>query len=121
MYAKAFFKNMQFDAVTIAPYMGEDSVVPFFPMKINGQSYLHLHPIRELMIFSITMRMGSGFLKSLDCFQRNGVRSINLMFVIGATRAEMFRDIRKIVPEHFLLVPGVGAQGGSLQEVAKYE
>lgn len=120
MYAKAFFKKLHADAITVAPYMGKDSVKPFleFPdkwtivlgltsnpgsadfqqLKINGEE-LYIHVLRECA------KWGS---------------PDNLMFVVGATKAELFTQIRNIVPDHFLLVPGVGAQGGDLDAVCKY-
>ena len=120
MYARAVFGEMPFDAVTVAPYMGEDSVTPFLS-----------YPGKWAIILALTSNKGA------DDFQyhtQNGQRLFervltvsqwwgtvdNIMYVAGATRAEMLAEIRKIVPEHFLLVPGVGAQGGSLAEVAEY-
>jgi len=120
MYAKAFFKNMQFDAVTIAPYMGEDSVVPFLSYEDKWAILLALTSNKGADDFQYHNEDGIRLFERVLTVSKKWGTVNNLMFVIGATRAEMFRDIRKIVPEHFLLVPGVGAQGGSLQEVAKY-
>ena len=120
MYAKAFFKNMQFDAVTIAPYMGEDSVVPFLSYEDKWAILLALTSNKGADDFQYHNEDGIRLFERVLTVSKKWGTVNNLMFVIGATRADMFRDIRKIVPEHFLLVPGVGAQGGSLQEVAKY-
>jgi orotidine-5'-phosphate decarboxylase len=118
MYAKAFFENSVFDAVTVAPYMGEDSVTPFLGYKDKW-----------VILLALTSNKGA------DDFQFSGNPPLfhqvikksqywaspdELMFVTGATRADMIGEIRKLAPNHFLLVPGVGAQGGSLAEVAKY-
>lgn len=120
MYARAFFETMDFDAVTVAPYMGEDSVAPFleYPGKWvillaltsnRGADDFQYHNEEGLKLYEKVLRL-SGNWGTID----------NLMYVVGATRAAMLKDIRKIVPEHFLLVPGVGAQGGSLGDVAAY-
>lgn len=120
MYAQAFFKNMPFDAVTVAPYMGEDSVVPFLSYEDKWAILLALTSNKGADDFQYHNEDGIRLFERVLTVSKKWGTVNNLMFVIGATRAEMFRDIRKIVPEHFLLVPGVGAQGGSLQEVAKY-
>ncbi len=123
-YARAMFDHassgMEFDAVTVAPYMGEDSVKPFLS-----------YPGKWIIVLALTSNKGATdfqffsdgqqklfehVLKTSKGWGDNG----NIMYVVGATQAAMLADIRKIVPDHFLLVPGVGAQGGSLQEVAKY-
>lgn len=120
MYARAVFGEMPFDAVTVAPYMGEDSVTPFLTYGGKWAIILALTSNRGADDFQY--HPGSGqrlFEKVLYVSQRWG-NTDNLMYVVGATRAEMLADIRKIVPDHFLLVPGVGAQGGSLEEVARY-
>jgi len=120
MYAKAFFENMQFDAVTVAPYMGEDSVIPFLSYKDKWVILLALTSNKGANDFQYHSENGIKlFEKVLRVSQKWGTID-NLMYVAGATRADMLRDIRKIVPDHFLLVPGVGAQGGSLEEVVKY-
>lgn len=120
LYAKTFLENMPFDAITVAPYMGEDSVTPF--LSYEG---------KWVIILALTSNHGSNdfqyhsddgirmFERVLSVSQKWGNLD-NIMYVVGATRPEMLIQIRKIVPEHFLLVPGVGAQGGSLEEVSKY-
>ena len=122
MYARAFFEKMDFDAVTVAPYMGEDSVKPFLDYKDKYVVLLALTSNKGASDFQFTAEENSGeklFEKVLRISQNWGDAE-NMMYVIGATKAEELAGIRKIVPAHFLLVPGVGAQGGSLQEVAKY-
>jgi len=116
MYAQAFFGSMDFDAITVAPYMGEDSVIPFLQYEGKWVILLALTSNKGANDFQTENELYKTVLKKS---QQWGSAN-NLMYVVGATRAEMLADIRKIVPEHFLLVPGVGAQGGSLQEVAKY-
>jgi orotidine-5'-phosphate decarboxylase len=120
MYAKAFLENLPFDAITVAPYMGEDSVTPFL-----------MYPEKWVVLLALTSNKGADdfqyhnedgiklFERVLSVSKKWGTTD-NMMYVVGATRAEMISDIRKIVPDHFLLVPGVGAQGGSLAEVSKY-
>lgn len=120
MYAKAFLENMPFDAVTVAPYMGEDSVTPFLSYNEKWVVLLALTSNKGADDFQYHNEDGIKlFERVLSVSQKWGTVD-NLMYVVGATRAEMLKDIRKIVPDHFLLVPGVGAQGGSLEEVAKY-
>ena len=120
MYAKGFFENMSFDAVTVAPYMGEDSVTPFLSYKDKWTILLALTSNKGADDFQYHNEDGIKlFERALSLSQKWGNIN-NLMYVVGATRAEMLKDIRRLVPEHFLLVPGVGAQGGSLEEVAKY-
>ena len=120
MYAKAFLENMPFDAVTVAPYMGEDSVTPFLSYNDKWVVLLALTSNKGADDFQYHNEDGIRlFERVLSVSQKWGTIN-NMMYVVGATRAEMLKDIRKIVPEHFLLVPGVGAQGGSLAEVAKY-
>ena len=121
MYARTFFDEYDIDALTVAPYMGEDSVTPF--LGYDGQ---------WVVLLALTSNKGShDFQLTRD---ENGVRLFeqvlkksqqwgdanNMMYVVGATQGELFTDVRKIAPDHFLLVPGVGAQGGSLSEVCKY-
>lgn len=120
MYARSFFENVKVDAVTVAPYMGEDSVKPFF--AYGGW----------VVLLALTSNKGSNDFQLLK--DSNGVRLFEhvidkskqwgtdeqMMYVVGATQGEMIRDIRKLVPNHFLLVPGIGAQGGSLAEVCQY-
>lgn len=123
MYAKAFFGNkVSYDAVTVAPYMGEDSVMPFLTYPDKWVILLALTSNKGAFDFQFMRDAETGerlFEKVLKASLRWG-NAENMMYVVGATKAEMLTDIRAIVPDHFLLVPGVGAQGGSLQEVAKY-
>ena len=113
---------MNFDAVTVAPYMGEDSVSPFLTYKGKWVILLALTSNKGSHDFQFIKDKSSGdrlFESVLKNSQKWG-NADNMMYVIGATNAEMLTEVRKLVPDHFLLVPGVGAQGGSLQEVAKY-
>jgi len=120
MYARAVFAEMPFDAVTVAPYMGEDSVTPFLTYPGKWAVILALTSNRGADDFQYHTEKGQRlFERVLTVSQRWGTTD-NIMYVVGATRAEMLADIRKIIPDHFLLVPGVGAQGGSLEEVVKY-
>ncbi|MCX6334630.1 MAG: orotidine-5'-phosphate decarboxylase [Bacteroidia bacterium] len=120
MYARAFLENMPFDAVTVTPYMGEDSVTPFLSYDEKWVVLLALTSNKGADDFQYHDEDGIKlFERVLTVSQKWGTLN-NLMYVVGATRAEMLKDIRRIVPDHFLLVPGVGAQGGSLAEVAKY-
>ena len=121
MYARSFFDDFKVNAVTVAPYMGEDSVKPFL-----------IYPDKWVILLALTSNKGSNdFQLTKD---ENGERLFEkvlrisqswatdneMMYVVGATQGELFKDVRKIMPNHFLLVPGVGAQGGSLEEVCKY-
>ncbi len=121
MYARSFFNEMKVGAVTVAPYMGEDSVKPFL-----------IYPDRWVILLALTSNKGSSdfqmttdeqgerlFEKVLR-ISREWASDEQLMYVVGATQGKLFEDVRKIVPDHFLLVPGVGAQGGSLEEVCRY-
>ncbi len=122
MYARTFLGDMDFDAVTIAPYMGEDSVTPFLNYGGKWAILLALTSNKGASDFQYTKDAETDeylFEKVLKTSQKWGSEN-NLMYVVGATKADMLSNIRTIVPNHFLLVPGVGAQGGSLQEVAKY-
>ena len=120
MYAKAFLENMPFDAITVAPYMGEDSVSPFLSYKGKWVVLLALTTNKGADDFQYHNEDGIKlFERVLTVSQKWGTIN-NLMYVVGATRAELLKDIRQLVPDHFLLVPGIGAQGGSLEEVAKY-
>jgi orotidine-5'-phosphate decarboxylase len=120
MYAKAFLENMPFDAITVAPYMGEDSVTPFLSYNEKWVILLALTSNKGADDFQYHNEDGIKlFERVLSVSQKWGTVN-NMMYVIGATHAEMLKEIRQLVPEHFLLVPGVGAQGGSLQEVAKF-
>jgi orotidine-5'-phosphate decarboxylase len=130
MYAKAFFEDLNFDSVTVAPYMGKDSVEPFLAFEN-----------KHTIMLALTSNEGAFDFQTLNVdgtrgeAERSGAKELykqvletsktwknseNLMYVVGATKAEYFTEIRKIVPDSFLLVPGVGAQGGSLSEVCKY-
>jgi orotidine-5'-phosphate decarboxylase len=120
MYAKAFLENMPFDAITVAPYMGEDSVTPFLSYDEKWVVLLALTSNKGADDFQYHNEDGLKlFERVLSVSQKWGTIN-NMMYVVGATHAEMLKNIRKIVPDHFLLVPGIGAQGGSLEEVAKY-
>ncbi|MBC7426432.1 MAG: orotidine-5'-phosphate decarboxylase [Bacteroidia bacterium] len=121
MYARAFFDKMNFDAVTVAPYMGEDSLRPFLEFKDKWIICLALTSNPGSADFQkLTLEDGRKMYEAVIESVCKWGNPDNLMFVVGATRAEDLSNIRKIVPEHFLLVPGVGAQGGSLEEVATY-
>ena len=124
MYAQTFFGEYKVDALTVAPYMGEDSVVPFLDYEAEKKPWV--------ILLALTSNKGSfDFQQTTDTDGQRLFEKVikksqewgtpdNLMYVVGATRGEMFKDIRKVAPEHFLLVPGVGAQGGSLQDVCTY-
>ncbi|HBI58469.1 MAG: orotidine-5'-phosphate decarboxylase [Duncaniella sp.] len=121
LYARAFFENLQVDALTVAPYMGEDSVKPFLAYEGKWVILLALTSNPGSRDFQF-MAQPDGerlFEMVLEKAQRWGNED-NLMFVVGATQGEMFADVRRVAPRSFLLVPGVGAQGGSLDEVAKW-
>ena len=120
MYAKAFLENLPFDSITVAPYMGEDSVSPFLS-----------YPNKWVILLALTSNQGAYDFQFFNNGNNNLYEEVltksqkwgtqdNMMYVVGATKATMLEGIRKIIPNHFLLVPGVGAQGGSLSEVAKY-
>lgn len=120
MYAKAFLETLNFDSITVAPYMGEDSVTPF--IKYEGKWVILLALTSNKGAFDFQFMEENGeklYERVLKVSQQWGDKD-NMMYVVGATKAEMLGGIRKIVPDHFLLVPGVGAQGGSLEEVAEY-
>ena len=120
MYAKVFLENLPFDAITVAPYMGEDSVTPFLSYNDKWVVLLALTSNKGADDFQYHNEDGIRlFERVLSVSQKWGSIN-NIMYVVGATRAEMLKKIRGIVPDHFLLVPGVGAQGGSLEEVVKY-
>lgn len=122
MYARTFLGNMNFDSVTVAPYMGEDSVTPFLGYDGKWVILLALTSNKGAYDFQFEKNAETGerlFEKVLKTSLEWGTDE-NMMYVVGATKAEMLTDIRAIVPDHFLLVPGVGAQGGSLEEVARY-
>ncbi|MGC1392125.1 MAG: orotidine-5'-phosphate decarboxylase [Bacteroidales bacterium] len=120
MYAKAFLENLPFDAITVAPYMGEDSVTPFLSYSDKWVILLALTSNKGADNFQYHDEDGIKlFERVLSVSQKWGTIN-NLMYVVGATRAEMLKGVRMLVPDHFLLVPGVGAQGGSLADVVKY-
>ncbi len=123
-YARAIFdqvsSGMNFDAVTVAPYMGEDSITPFLS-----------YPDKWIIVLALTSNIGAGDFQYFSSGNKKLYEEVliksskwgsdeNMMYVVGATKAEMLTEVRKILPDHFLLVPGVGAQGGNLQEVTKY-
>ncbi len=121
LYARSFFEHLDVDSITVAPYMGEDSVTPFLG-----------YPGKWVILDALTSNKGSHDFQLIE--DRDGHRLFEnvimtsqkwagddeMMYVVGATQGEMFKDIRRVAPRHFLLVPGVGAQGGSLQDVARY-
>ena len=121
LYARAFFETMNFDSITVAPYMGADSVTPFLD-----------YPGKWVILLALTSNSGSADFQKLELtnggtlYEKVILQSAEwasheqLMYVVGATRADSIARIRELIPDHFLLVPGVGAQGGSLEEVAKY-
>ena len=120
MYAKAFFEDLNFDSVTVAPYMGKDSVEPFLAFENRHTIMLALTSNEGAFDFQTLLTNGKELYKQVLETSKTWKNSENLMYVVGATKAEYFADIRKIVPDSFLLVPGIGAQGGSLSEVCKY-
>lgn len=119
MYAKAFFDHMEFDSVTVAPYMGEDSVKPFLTYVDKWVILLALTSNKGAADFQYMTENDEKLFERVIKTSAGWGTEENLMYVVGATKAEMLADIRKLIPNHFLLVPGVGAQGGSLEEVAK--
>ena len=120
MYAKAFFEDLAFDSVTVAPYMGKDSIEPFLTFKDKHTIMLALTSNEGAFDFQTKKINEKEVYKHVLETSKNWKNSENLMYVVGATKAEYFKEIRKIAPNSFLLVPGVGAQGGSLQDVCKY-
>lgn len=120
MYAKAFFEDLNFDSITVAPYMGSDSVEPFLAFKNKTTILLALTSNKGGLDFQGLKTKNDALYKEVLKTALTWKNAENLMFVVGATKAKYFSEIRNIVPNHFLLVPGVGAQGGSLQEVCKY-
>lgn len=121
MYARSFFEEMDIDSLTVAPYMGEDSVTPFLQ-----------YPGKWVILLALTSNKGSHDFQLMEDIQgerlfervlrtsQQWASDEQMMYVVGATQGRLFEDIRKVVPTHFLLVPGVGAQGGSLEEVCRY-
>jgi len=120
MYAKAFFNDLAFDSVTVAPYMGKDSVEPFLAFKDKHTILLALTSNEGAFDYQTKKIEEKELYKQVLETSKTYKNSENLMYVVGATKAEYFKEIRKIVPNSFLLVPGVGAQGGNLQDVCKF-
>ncbi|NDI99805.1 orotidine-5'-phosphate decarboxylase [Flavobacterium sp. LaA7.5] len=120
MYAKAFLQDMNFDSVTVAPYMGKDSVSPFLAVKNKFTILLALTSNEGAFDFQTQTIGDEELYKAVLKTSQTWENRENLMYVVGGTKAEYFAEIRKIVPDNFLLVPGVGAQGGSLHEVCQY-
>ncbi len=120
-YARAFFEKMNFDAVTLAPYMGSDSVKPFLEYEGKWSVVLALTSNKSANDFEqLQLESGEPLYKKVICETMTWGNKDNTMFVIGATRPEKLAEIREYCPDHFFLVPGVGAQGGTVEEVAKY-
>jgi orotidine-5'-phosphate decarboxylase len=120
MYAKAFLEDLNFDSVTVAPYMGKDSVEPFLAIEHKHTILLALTSNEGAFDFQTLASNGKPLYQQVLETSKTWKNSKNLMYVIGATKAEYFAEVRNIVPDSFLLVPGVGAQGGSLSDVCKY-
>ena len=120
MYAKAFLEDLNFDSVTVAPYMGKDSVEPFLAFEGKHAIMLALTSNDGAFDFQTKNTEGEELYKTVIKTSKSWKNCQRLMYVVGATKAEYFAEIRKIVPNSFLLVPGVGAQGGSLSEVCRY-
>ena len=120
MYAKAFFEDLGFDSVTVAPYMGKDSIEPFLSFENKHTIMLALTSNEGAFDFQTQKVDTTELYKKVLETSKHWKNSENLMYVVGATKAEYFKEVRKIVPNSFLLVPGVGAQGGNLQDVCKY-
>lgn len=120
LYARAFFGEWDYDAVTVAPYMGVDSVKPFLDYEGKWVILLALTSNRGADDFQYHGENGERLFEKVLRVSKEWGSADNMMYVVGATRAEMLAEIREIVPDHFLLIPGVGAQGGSLAEVVKY-
>lgn len=121
MYARSFFEEMNVDALTVAPYMGEDSVTPFLNYPEKWVILLALTSNKGSKDFQFfTNEEGQHLFEKVLQKSQEWADDQQMMYVVGATQGRMFEDIRKIIPNHFLLVPGIGAQGGSLEEVCKY-
>ena len=120
MYAKAFLEDLGFDSVTVAPYMGKDSVEPFLSFKDKHTILLALTSNKGAFDFQTQIIEDEELYKKVLKTSKSWENSDQLMYVVGATKAEFFKEIRTIIPNSFLLVPGVGAQGGNLQDVCKY-
>lgn len=120
-YAQTYFKTYNFNSLTVAPYMGQDTVQPYLAYKDKWVILLGLTSNSGALDFQLQKLMDNSFLfEKVLKISKNWGSEQNMMYVIGATKADMLTRVRDIVPNHFLLIPGVGAQGGSLQEVAKY-
>lgn len=120
MYAKAFFEDLGFDSVTVAPYMGKDSVEPFLAFENKHTILLALTSNEGAFDFQTKKIDGNELYKQVLETSKTWTNAQNLMYVVGATKAAYFKEIRKIIPDSFLLVPGIGAQGGNLQDVCKF-
>lgn len=121
MYARSLFGEMDFDSITVAPYMGEDSVTPFLQYKGKWVILLALTSNKGSHDFQLTTdAQGERLFEKVLRTSQQWADDKQMMYVVGATQGSLFADIRKVAPKHFLLVPGVGAQGGSLQDVCKY-
>ena len=120
MYAKAFLEDLNFDSITVAPYMGKDSVEPFLAFENKHTIMLALTSNEGAFDFQTLNTNGTELYKQVLEISKTWKNAKNLMYVVGATKAEYFSEIRKIIPDNFLLVPGIGAQGGNLQEVCKH-
>ncbi|WP_298453316.1 orotidine-5'-phosphate decarboxylase [uncultured Prevotella sp.] len=121
MYARTFFEEYDIDSLTVAPYMGEDSVTPFLTYEGKWVILLALTSNKGSIDFQLSAdKSGERLFEKVIRKSQNWGNEQNMMYVVGATQGSMFQNIRKVAPNHFLLVPGVGAQGGSLQEVCKY-
>ena len=119
-YAKAFFEDLNFDSITVAPYMGKDSVEPFLEFDGKHTILLALTSNEGAFDFQTKKIDGKEVYKTVLETSKTWKNSENLMYVVGATKANYFDEVRKIIPDSFLLVPGIGAQGGNLQEVCKF-
>lgn len=123
MYARTFFNTYSFDSVTVAPYMGEDSVTPFLGFEGKWVILLALTSNKGALDFQTGLVQSASSMPLYEMVMRKANEwgnAENIMFVVGATHGEMFKEIRRIAPDNFLLVPGVGAQGGSLEDVSKF-
>lgn len=122
LYARAFFENLDFDAVTLSPYMGADTVLPFLRFAEKWAILLALTSNPSALDFQTTIENKSGKMLYEKVIERSQIWGTvdNMMYVVGATKAEKLQWVRAMIPDHFLLIPGVGRQGGSLDEVARY-
>lgn len=121
MYARCFFEQLDVDALTVAPYMGSDSVTPFLDYKGKWVVLLSLTSNKGGLDFQMTEdKDGERLFEKVIRVSRTWADDERMMYVVGATRGKLFEDVRKVAPHHFLLVPGVGAQGGSLEDVCRY-